>query len=250
MNASIGTILADLDSLASEGDFRRKFARTFADLGFNTYTYAALNTEDIRGADADMLPSLVYLSNLQPVWIAHYLESGYAHVDPIVRECAEIRLPVVWNEKYRANTRTPDQAHMMDDAWENGIQRGFTVPVHGPGGELGIFSLNSDQSDREFMKFMNLLKFDVQTICTYFHDAVQRAFHVVKEERAPIPLTDRETEILKWTAVGKTAWEIGAILKISERTVNFHIQNVMEKFGVHNKTHAAAKAVNMGLISR
>jgi DNA-binding CsgD family transcriptional regulator len=65
----------------------------------------------------------------------------------------------------------------------------------------------------------------------------------------PIPLTDREVEILRWTVEGKTAWEIGGILKISERTVNFHIQNVMEKFGVHNKTHAAAKAMGMGLLS-
>ena len=64
----------------------------------------------------------------------------------------------------------------------------------------------------------------------------------------PIPLTDREVEILRWTAIGKTAWEIGSILKISERTVNFHLQNLMGKFGVHNKTHAAAKAMSIGLI--
>jgi len=54
---------------------------------------------------------------------------------------------------------------------------------------------------------------------------------------------------LRWTAAGKTACEIGGILKISERTVNFHVQNVMEKFGVHNKTHAAAKAMGMGLFA-
>ncbi len=65
----------------------------------------------------------------------------------------------------------------------------------------------------------------------------------------PIVLTDREVEILRWTADGKTAWEIGSILNISERTVNFHLQNAMGKFGVHNKTHAAAKAVSYGLLS-
>jgi DNA-binding CsgD family transcriptional regulator len=31
--------------------------------------------------------------------------------------------------------------------------------------------------------------------------------------------------------------------------VNFHVQNVMEKFGVHNKTHADAKAMGMGLFA-
>jgi LuxR family transcriptional regulator, quorum-sensing system regulator SolR len=71
-----------------------------------------------------------------------------------------------------------------------------------------------------------------------------------QKAKAPPPslLTEREVEILRWTIDGKTAWEIGQILKISERTVNFHLQNVMGKFGVHNKTHAAARAVSYGLI--
>ncbi|MSO96839.1 MAG: LuxR family transcriptional regulator [Rhodospirillaceae bacterium] len=65
----------------------------------------------------------------------------------------------------------------------------------------------------------------------------------------PTSLTDREVEILRWTIDGKTAWEVAKILKITERTVNFHLQNVMSKFGVHNKTHAAAKAMSFGLIA-
>ena len=65
----------------------------------------------------------------------------------------------------------------------------------------------------------------------------------------PTSLTDREVEILRWTIDGKTAWEVAQILKITERTVNFHLQNVMSKFGVHNKTHAAAIAMSFGLLA-
>ena len=251
MSSSIGTIVAEFDSLTNEDAFRLKMARTFDGLGFSSYTYAGVNTDEIKTSNSgDMLSSLIYLSNLKPAWVAHYLENGYAHIDPVVKECCDIRLPLMWSESFKSNTRTVDEARMMDDAWENGIRRGFTIPIHGPSGELGIFSLNSDLSDREFTKLMSQKKFDVQTIASYMHDAIQKMFRKVSPEPPPIPLTDRETEILKWTVAGKTAWEIGTILKISERTVNFHIQNVMEKFGVHNKTHAAAKAVNMGLISR
>jgi DNA-binding CsgD family transcriptional regulator len=82
----------------------------------------------------------------------------------------------------------------------------------------------------------------------YLHDAIQKALAVNEDIPKPIPLTEREVEILQWTAIGKTAWEIGSILKISERTVNFHLQNLMGKLGVHNKTHAAAKAMSFGLI--
>ena len=61
-------------------------------------------------------------------------------------------------------------------------------------------------------------------------------------------LTKREKEVLYWTAVGKTAYEISIILGIKARTVNFHICNINKKMGVHNKIAAAVKAVALGRI--
>ena len=138
---------------------------------------------------------------------------------------------------------------MMDDARENGVRRGLTIPIHGPGGEFGLLGLYSQLSDHDFLRVTDETKFDAQVIAFHFHDAVRRTLIAEQAVPLPIPLTEREVEILRWTAAGKTAWEIGGILKISERTVNFHIRNVMEKFGVHNKTHAAAKAMGMGLFA-
>lgn len=138
---------------------------------------------------------------------------------------------------------------MMEDAWENGLKRGLTIPIHGPKGEFGLFSLNSELANDEFIKVTDETKYDAQVIAYHLHDAVQRRLKAAREVPLPIPLTEREVEILRWTVGGKTAWEIGGILKISERTVNFHIQNVMGKFGVHSKTHAAAKAMGMGLLN-
>lgn len=61
-------------------------------------------------------------------------------------------------------------------------------------------------------------------------------------------LTQREIEIIGWSALGKTSSEVAIIEGISERTVNFHLANVMEKLGAVNKTAAVAKAVRLGLI--
>jgi LuxR family quorum-sensing system transcriptional regulator CciR len=61
-------------------------------------------------------------------------------------------------------------------------------------------------------------------------------------------LSDREKACLSWTAVGKSSWEIGRILLISENTVIFHIKNAMKKLGVNSRTVAAVKAVQLGLI--
>ena len=64
-----------------------------------------------------------------------------------------------------------------------------------------------------------------------------------------VTLTARETECLKWTAEGKTTWEIATIMGISERTVIFHLQNVMHKLNVSNRSHAVARAVAQQIIS-
>ena len=47
---------------------------------------------------------------------------------------------------------------------------------------------------------------------------------------------------------GKTAWEVGAVLGISERTAVLHVNNAMHKLGCVNKHQAVLKALRMGLI--
>ncbi len=60
------------------------------------------------------------------------------------------------------------------------------------------------------------------------------------------PLSRRELEVLRWTADGKTADEIGEILGVTPRTVNFHIAQMMSVLGVPNKTAIVSKAMLMG----
>jgi DNA-binding CsgD family transcriptional regulator len=62
------------------------------------------------------------------------------------------------------------------------------------------------------------------------------------------PLTARELEILKWIKEGKTSWEIGKILGISERTVNYHVSDITRKLNAMNRNHAVAIAVSHGLV--
>ncbi len=61
-------------------------------------------------------------------------------------------------------------------------------------------------------------------------------------------LSLREKECLVWIALGKSSWDIGAILGISENTANFHIKNAMRKLHTHSRAAAAIKAVQFGII--
>lgn len=61
-------------------------------------------------------------------------------------------------------------------------------------------------------------------------------------------MTAREREVLRWAADGKTSWEVSVILRISERTVKFHLIQASRKLNAVNRTAAVAKALARGLI--
>ncbi len=62
-------------------------------------------------------------------------------------------------------------------------------------------------------------------------------------------LTSKELECLRWCKEGKTNWEIGEILSISEKTVEFHISNTLRKLGASNRMTAVVKGIQNGIIS-
>ncbi|WP_231653350.1 helix-turn-helix domain-containing protein [Pseudomonas californiensis] len=71
----------------------------------------------------------------------------------------------------------------------------------------------------------------------------------IRDLQLPKPknLTQREIEVLKWSAEGKTAGDIAMILCIKERTIHFHIASAVQKMGVCNKTAAVVQAALSGM---
>lgn len=59
-------------------------------------------------------------------------------------------------------------------------------------------------------------------------------------------LTPQEVACLEWCKEGKTNWEIGGILGISEKTVEFHLSNVKRKLGAANKISAVVIGLRHG----
>lgn len=60
--------------------------------------------------------------------------------------------------------------------------------------------------------------------------------------------TTREIEVLTWIASGKSDWQIGQILNISDKTVNFHVENMKRKCGVATRIQVVVRAVQQGKI--
>ncbi|MCH5374555.1 MAG: response regulator transcription factor [Planctomycetes bacterium] len=63
-----------------------------------------------------------------------------------------------------------------------------------------------------------------------------------------VPLTQRESEVLRQLALGLTNKEIAQALHISYETVKEHVQHILRKIGVSDRTQAAVWAVRKGLV--
>lgn len=62
-------------------------------------------------------------------------------------------------------------------------------------------------------------------------------------------LSERELQCMEWVSAGKTSWEIGLIIGLSERTVNFHLFNACRKLNVYGRQAGVAQALRLGLLT-
>src|SRR5438105_5175568 len=68
------------------------------------------------------------------------------------------------------------------------------------------------------------------------------------ERTASPELTDRELDVLRRIVAGRSNKEIATDLSITEGTVKSHVNRVLEKLGVHDRTQAATTALKRGLV--
>jgi DNA-binding NarL/FixJ family response regulator len=83
----------------------------------------------------------------------------------------------------------------------------------------------------------------IEVIKARLHSGVARA-----RNATTTLLTVRETEVLSWVARGKASGDIAVLMGISERTVNYHVENAMRKLDVSTRAQAVMRATRDGII--
>ncbi|HTU24848.1 MAG TPA: response regulator transcription factor [Pirellulales bacterium] len=87
---------------------------------------------------------------------------------------------------------------------------------------------------------------------SWTRDALRRVTGALATPRlaadVEVPLTQRESEVLRQLAFGLTNKEIALALHISYETVKEHVQHILRKIGVSDRTQAAVWAVRKGLV--
>lgn len=84
---------------------------------------------------------------------------------------------------------------------------------------------------------------------SYAHHADSTTYSHKKESEYKGPLSEREREILRYIALGKTHQEIAKELHISVRTVDTHRNNIMRKTDIHDTASLVRYAIKEGIVS-
>lgn len=220
-------------------DERQLFERMSAvakELGFDYCCYG------IRVPLPVSNPSVAIFDTYPAGWMKHYQENNFIEIDPTVREGMTKSGLIVWPEA------TVSAPRLWTDAHDFGLRVGV---AHSSWAAHGVYGLLTLARSTEVLTPTEIDRLTLQA--SWFANlshALMSEFLVPKlAPEASVELTPRECEVLCWTGEGKTAHEIGQILNISERTVNFHVNNVLLKLNATNKIQAVVKAIAIGLIS-
>lgn len=214
--------------------------------GFRFYTY--ISGKVIAGrriTNFDPREKPFHLTNVPGAWEDRYSRNRYYDHDPIMLFALYNMMPESWSTIVRRDRLTPKQQRIVSDAQDAGMRDGIIVPVHGPGGEFAVLSLSHSETGKQVGSNVTADEAYVHMFALRFHSIVRKLRDPAGAE-APADLTNREIDVLFWTAEGKSTWDISQILGISEATVNFHISSAKRKLGVHSKPHAVAKMFSFG----
>jgi DNA-binding CsgD family transcriptional regulator len=220
-------------------EFRGEIVRFARQLGFDKVSAMAVIDHSIARSE------FVTVNNTPPAYMAGFNDSAAMRRDPVMQHCKRQSVPIIWDQA----TYT---AQGLGELWEEqarfGYHTGIAMALHLPEGrhfQIGVdrdLPLPSDHGE------LTRLVADLQLFAVHALDAAVRVLVPPAQQAEHPALTARELEVLRWTMDGKTAWEVGAILGITERTAVLHINNATHKLQCVNKHQAVLKALRIGLI--
>jgi DNA-binding CsgD family transcriptional regulator len=220
-------------------EFRSEVVRFSKKLGFDTVSAMAVVDHGIGRSE------FVTVGNTPEDYSDAFYDAAAMRRDPVMQHCKRQSLPIIWDQ-------TTYTSQGLGDLWEEqaqfGYQTGIAMALHLPDGRHFMMGVDRDAALPSNHRELTRLVADLQLFAVHALDAAMRV--LVQPLKAPeVPsLTPREVEALRWTMDGKTAWELGTILGITENTAEFHLKNAVRKLGCVNKHQAVLKAIRLGLI--
>lgn len=223
----------------SQDVFRDEIVRFANGLGFDYVS--AMTVVDLSMTQSEFIA----VDNMPAPMVDAVVQVATYRRDPVMQHCKKGTVPIIWDQDTYTNIG-------MGDHWEAqaafGYRTGIALAMHFPEGRHFVMGVDRQDTLPTDRTDLTRIVADFQLFAVHAQDAAMRLFAPKDMQLERPKLTPRELEALRWTMDGKTAWEVGAILGISERTAVLHIQNSMQKLGATSKHQAVLKALRLGLI--
>ena len=230
-------LFAALRETADHVQTKQRISRAVQELGFDHFTYGLWMPLPVSK------PAFHSVSNTPEDWQYRYRKHDFAATDPVVKHAWSSLAPLVWD------LATFAQAPLLSAcARAHGLLAGWTQASLGPNSRracLTLFRGTAPPRVAEVVEKASDFEWLLQMAELFLAEHVASAHWIAARPH----LTAREVEVLRWTADGKTSFEIASILGLSTNTINFHLRNAMAKMGAVNKASAVAKALIYGLLA-
>jgi DNA-binding CsgD family transcriptional regulator len=208
-------------------------------LGFQTVS-ATLVLDHMLGE-----AEFITVDNNPRAYKEFFKDKSHGRRDPVMQHCKRQSVPIIWNQTTYVESG-------LGEKWEEqsrfGMSNGIALALHMPEGRHFFVGVERDQPVPVNPTELTRVVADLQLFAVYAQDAAQRILVPAQPDSNFPPLTPRELESLRWTMEGKTAWEVGNVLGITERTAALHVNNATHKLGCVNKHQAVLKALRLGML--
>jgi DNA-binding CsgD family transcriptional regulator len=223
----------------SREEFRDEVVRFTQRMGFETVSAITIIDHGLGNSE------FITVDNTPDDFAEPYRDLGSCKRDPVLQHCKRQSVPLIWDRQTYVE-------HGAEDLWEqqahHGYCTGIAMALHLPEGKHFLLGVDRDQPLPEDPDELQRVVADLQLFAVHAQEAAVRLLVPNDPSRERPSLTPRELEALRWTMEGKTAWEVGVLLGISERTAVLHVNNAMHKLGCFSKHQAVLKALRLGLI--
>ncbi|WP_413764982.1 autoinducer binding domain-containing protein [Variovorax sp. Varisp41] len=204
-------------------------------LGFERCAYG------VRIFDSFTRPKTRMINNYSAAWQQRYQEAGYLAIDPSVAHGLRSHAPLIWSAQLFRST-----PQFWDEARESGLRYGWAKSFFDPDGSVGMLTVARSHEKLTSIE-LAIPGYHLHLLADAAHRHLSAQVRVDEPDDFPL-LSDRELEVLRWTADGKTSEEAGILLEVSPNTIKFHMKKVIEKLSVANKVAAIARVVSRGLL--
>ena len=220
-------------------EFRGEVVTFIRRLGFETVS-AMVVIDHLLGE-----PEFITVDNTPAGYKEAFQDHSNGSRDPVMQHCRRNSMPILWDQ---GTYSRQGQGEKWEEQARFGYRHGIAMALHLPEGRHFFLGVDRDQPLPKEPAEATRMVADLQLFAVHAQDAALRILTPNLTVPGAPSLTPRELEALRWTMEGKTAWEVGNVLGISERTAALHVNNATHKLGCVNKHQAVLKALRLGLI--